>query len=158
MQHIGFNFSKIQAERVQELTPAPTINTNIEFTELVKDTVELLKDAEVLRVGFRFSITYHSANSLNQKKDTQGKEKESKDPPHASLIFEGTLLFTTTPETAKELLKHWKKREILPQTKIPLFNIILRRCSTKALELEEQLSLPPHIPLPQLRPKQEQAS
>lgn len=155
MQLIGFNFSKISTEKKSDLGPAPTINTNIEFTDVAKDEVALLKDAEVLRIGFRFSITYHTAAPKKDKdKETKEKEAQAKDA-QGSLLFEGTLLFATDKEKVKELLKHWKKHELPAETKIPLFNLILRRCSTKALDLEEQLGLPPHIPLPQLKPKQQ---
>ena len=149
MQLIGFNFSKINAEKIHALSPSPTVNTNIEFTDVVKDELALLKDAEVARIGFRFSVIYHAPSP---KKESKEQEKENP-PSDASVIFEGNLLFATPKEKLKELLKHWKKREIPQEIKIPLFNLILHHCTTKALELEEHLSLPPHIPLPQIKPQ-----
>ena len=136
MQLIGFNFTKIGAEKKEVLGDKPTINTNIEFTDVAKDAVDLLKDLEAVRVSFKFSIAYNA----NGKKDTLG-----------SILFEGNIVLSAPPEKVKEIVKAWKKKEFAPDFKIPLFNLILRRCSAKALDLEEQTGLPPHLPLPQFK-------
>ena len=60
---------------------------------------------------------------------------------------------SASKEDSKTLTKSWKKNEIPDGTKIPLFNVILKKCTTKALQLEEELLLPSHIPMPQLRPQ-----
>jgi len=51
---------------------------------------------------------------------------------------------------AKEVLKGWKDKETTDDFRIFLFNIILRKSNIKALQLEDELALPPHIPLPSL--------
>ena len=51
----------------------------------------------------------------------------------------------------KEILKQWKNKKISEDFKIPLFNLILRKSNVKTLELEEEMGLPLHIPLPHLK-------
>ena len=48
MQVIGFNFTKISAEREDKLERY-SLNTNIEFTNLEKEEVELLKDSNAIK-------------------------------------------------------------------------------------------------------------
>lgn len=151
MQVVGFNFTKVLAERQPEISPKTSINTNIEFLDLSKEEINLLKDQEVLKVTFNFSVDYSSSEKSEEKKERSSKEALGK------ISFEGLILLTTTDEEIKSILKSWKKKEIPSHLKVPLFNLILKKCSTKALELEEQLNLPPHIPFPQitLKPKEE---
>jgi hypothetical protein len=54
----------------------------------------------------------------------------------------------------KEILKQWESHIIPEEFKIPLFNIILKKSNFKALELEEDLLLPSHIPMPSIKPSE----
>ena len=54
------------------------------------------------------------------------------------------------PRIAREVLKGWKDKENLEEFRMFMFNVILRKSNIKALELEDELNLPPHIPLPSL--------
>jgi hypothetical protein len=44
--------------------------------------------------------------------------------------------------------KLWKKKEMPNAMRLPIFNFILRKCTAKALTLQDELGLPTHIPLP----------
>ena len=136
MQVIGFNLTKILAERDEKFIKG-SINTNIEFSDVKKETVELMKDAELSSIEFKFTINYAKPGN---EEEVQGFVK-----------FEGRILLATDKEQAKELAKSWKKKEIPEDIKIPLFNIILKKCSTKALMMEEDLNLPNHMPFPQIK-------
>lgn len=137
MQVIGFNFTKIQAERKPLVSPSMNINTNIEFNNVEKEKVELLKEAESLKLSFKFSIAYV-------------KKEEKKESEEAKVIFEGFLVLASFSEEAKDILKEWKKKQVPQNLRVPLFNIILKKCSVRALQLEEELSLPVHVPFPQI--------
>ena len=52
----------------------------------------------------------------------------------------------------KVLKKDWKKKKFNHPVKLPLFNFIMEKCNLKALQLEEEVSLPFHIPMPKLAP------
>lgn len=144
MRLIGFNFTQIAAERKQSLQQGMNINTNIEFTDVQEEKVEMLKDKTPLKVSFSQVITYSSP------KDAKKQEE------FAKLTFTGSMLLAASSEDAKELLKSWKKKEVPSGVKIPLFNIILSKCAVKSLQLQEELNLPFHPQLPRLSPQQPQ--
>ncbi len=144
MKVIGLNFTKISATKDSNFQVGKSINTDIEFTDVAKESVSLLKeDSEALRVSFRFSVTYLESDDKKSKKN-------------AEIAFEGNIIVSGTKDESKDIQKAWKKKEIQNSFKVPLFNLILRKCSPKALQLEEELNLPTHIPLPQIRPGPQQ--
>lgn len=65
MKIIGFNYTKISAEKAHRVVNA-TLNTNIEFLNVEKESMDILKDAEPLKISFRYNLTY------------EGKEKSQK--------------------------------------------------------------------------------
>lgn len=136
MQLVGFNLLKILAKRAFEYKKGP-INTNIEFNDITEEKLEILKDAKVLKISFIFSIAYTN--------------EEKKDEDMGEVTFEGHMLFSLTEDEFKEMTKSWKKKQIPEQYRIPLINFIIKKCSTKALSLEDDLNLPFHIPFPQVR-------
>ena len=136
MQVIGFNLSKVLAERSPDFTRS-AINTNIEFSNVEKEKVDLLKDAEAVKISFKFSVIY--------------EDREKKEKKNGEVSCEGVIVLSTSKEEAKDFHKSWKKKEVPKDTMIPLYNVILKKCSLKALQLEDDLNLPPHIPFPQIR-------
>lgn len=137
-QVIGFNLSKVTAERTSRYKAGSTmLNINIEFTGVDEDSVSLLKDSSVARVTFQFSLKY-------------AESEEKKDQPTAELLFGGVLLITLEKDELKDLLKSWKKKAIPDAMRRPLMNLILTRCAARALTLQEDLGLPSHIPIPQI--------
>lgn len=140
MQVLGFNFTKISAERFPDYKPGSSINTNIEFTNIEKEEISVLKDLEAVKISYTFSVTY--SKTENKKENKEGE-----------IIFEGNIIMSATKEETKEITKLWKKKEISNQFKVPIFNIILRRCSLKAAQLEDDIGLPIHLPLPKIELK-----
>jgi len=140
MQVIGFNFTKISAERTPEFKPS-SMSTNIEFTNVEKEKMDILKETEALKVSFKYILAY-------------GEEKK-KGPLPAEITFEGFIVLSADKEKSKELQKAWKKKTLPNGTKIPLFNLILKKCAAKALQLQEDVNLPSHIPIPKIKPKKE---
>ena len=140
MNSIGFNFTKILAHKNPDIKLGKGITTSIEYRDIRKEKVDIFKDREVLNFLFSFLIIYQGQD---------GKEK------HGELSFEGNMLFSVTPDESKEVLKLWKKKQIPKQFNIALSNFVLRKCSIKALQLQEELNLPQYPELPSLRPKEE---
>lgn len=133
MRVIGFNFTKISADRKTKLEKLEKINTNIEFLNVELDKVELMKEQNALKVHFKYTIEY--------------------EPKNAELVFEGLVLIQTPEDKAKEIQKDWKKKQIKDEIKIPLFNLIMQKCTLKALQAEEDLGLPLHIKFPKIQKK-----
>jgi hypothetical protein len=135
MNVLSFNFTKINGERSLDFRPSD-ISTNIQFIDISKDEIAILKDSEVLKVIFSFNIEYKSAK--DSKKQSQ-------------ISFEGIIHLSAGAAESKEILDSWKNKDLPQQFKDSLFNLILDKCSVKALSLEEDLSLPYHLPLPKIQ-------
>lgn len=143
MKVIGFNLSKVHAEKNKEFN-AKNINLNIEFTDIEKDKIDLLKDAEALKVSFKYSVEYADLE----------KEKKEKPEKQAEISFEGLIVLAADKKESKEIQSSWKKKAIPNSVKVPLNNLILKRCAAKSLQLQEDLNLPSHLPLPQIQLQQ----
>jgi len=136
MDIVGFSFNKISINRKKKAEAQIKINTNLEIKAIEKENADLFRGKEVFGFPFEFKVNY--------------------EPGFAEIIIEGSILSVLEPNSAKNLLKEWKKKKIPDEIRIPLFNIILSKCNLKALQLEDDLNLPFHLPLPRLK-KSEQA-
>jgi len=132
MKLVGFNFQKINAERLEGRTGNLKVNTKINVLEIKKMKSDFLKTKEeFVSVEFTYDIDY--------------------DPDFAKLQFSGRAVFSIEPKEVKNILKEWKGKKISEDFKIFLFNIIIKKSSLKALELEEDLNLPFHMPFPSVK-------
>jgi hypothetical protein len=143
MQIIGFNFTKIHGEKAENFSK-PTVSTNITFKNVEKEKISLLKEQDSLKINFEYRVDYDSSEK-SKKKESQG-----------SISIEGTIVLTATKEQIKEIQKSWKKQKLPPHFQVPIYNLILKKCSPKAISLEDDITLPVHLPLPQLRPVKKQ--
>ena len=141
MNIIGFNYHKVIADRSPSFKAPYHIDTNIEFLSIEKEKNALLKEAEILPTQFKFTLTYYIPDE---------KAKDKKLQKQGEILFEGTLLLSASQEESRDLLKSWKKKEIPQHLRQPLFNTILRKCTLRALALQEEINLPSHINIPLL--------
>lgn len=133
MKLIGFNFKKIDLEKKSDNLKDLKISTGIDISDLREVKSDLFNSSEeMISVKFEYTINY--------EKDV------------AVLKFQGNLLVSVEPQQAKEVLRQWKDKKIPEDFRLSVFNIILRKSSLKALQFEEELNLPPHIPLPSFKP------
>jgi hypothetical protein len=135
MKIIGFNLSKILCEKKDKGPEKLQINQNIDIKEVIKDKIPI-SQGEILIVKFNFTINY------------------SED--FAKVEFEGSVIIAPEKEELKEFLKSWKDKKIPEELRMPLFNFIMAKCNIKALTLEDDLNLPPHLPLPRITPQNNQ--
>jgi hypothetical protein len=134
MQIIGFNFTKILAERKERLEGRLEVKQNIDIKDVTKEKLPVSKD-EALKINFTFIISY--SETL------------------AKIEFAGNVILMPTPEELKEFMKSWKENQIPEAHKIPIFNFIMSKCNIKALAFEDELSLPYHIStLPRFVPEE----
>lgn len=134
MQILAFNFDKISAERKDSLKGKVEINSNINITSITSEKVAIVKDESsvALKFNFDFTVAYN--------------------PDFAELKFTGSILTVFDKEESKEVLKKWKDKKISDNVRIVLFNFILTKCNLKALQLEEDINIPTHVPLPKIMP------
>jgi hypothetical protein len=135
MQIIGFSLNKISVERQEKQQGKLEIKQNINIDNISKDEINI-SSKEVIKINFTFDVDYS--------------------PDFAKVELKGQTILLPEEEELKDILKDWKKKEISEKIKIPLFNFIMSKCNIKALELEDELSLPLHIPMPRLSPKKQE--
>lgn len=141
MKVIGFDFNKIAAHKADSLDK-PNISTNIEFTNVEKERLELFKEAEAMKVSFKYFLSYENSEEKPEEKNGE-------------VVFEGRIILSVSKDESKNMIKSWKKKKLPDSVKVPLFNLILRKCTPKALFLQDEIGLPSHLPIPRIAPKKE---
>lgn len=132
MKLMGFNFTKIHAEKKEAQIQKININTNIDISDIHKVKSDILKTKEeIIAVGFDYSINY--------------------DPGYAKIDFAGVVLVSLEQKESEEVIKMWKEKQIPENFKVSIFNVILKKSSLRSLQLEEELNLPTHVPMPSLK-------
>ena len=135
MKIIGFSFNKINVEKFKDKFDGLKIDTNIDIPEIkeIKSGPLKLKE-DLLGIDFSFVVDYQ--------------------PDIAKITLNGKIIVAVDSKVVKEVLKQWKNKKMPEDFRLRLFNIILRKSSIKAIQLEDEMNLPPHIPMPSLK-KQE---
>jgi hypothetical protein len=129
MKLVGFDFKKISIERFKDSAESLKFNTKLDISSISSLKSDILKTREeLLKIEFIYSVLY--------------------EPDFAKLELAGKIILAVEPRIAREVLKGWKDKETSEEFRIFMFNIILRKSNIKALQLEEELGLPSHIPLP----------
>jgi len=132
MKTIGFNFTKINLEKMSDNLKNLKITTDVNILDVKELKSDFIKSSERL-IGVRFEYT------INYEKDI------------AFLKFCGNLIASVEAKQANEILNQWKDKKIPGEFRLNVFNVILRKSSLKALQLEEDINLPPHVPLPSFK-------
>jgi len=136
MRVIGFHFKKISIEKFKESAEDVQIRTEMDVPKIKEVKQKILKTKDdLLEIDFEYVINYK--------------------PEFARVDLQGTILISVDPKTTKNLLKSWKTKEIPEDIRLEIFNVILRKSTLKALELEDELNLPLHISMPSFKKDQE---
>jgi hypothetical protein len=130
MKLVGFNISKISAEKAEKLEGSLNIKTNINLGEVSKlDSGLINSKDDLITIGFEYNINY--------------------EPNFAKVSFKGSVLFAFNQSDSKNLIKEWEKNKTIPENfRTPIFNAIFKKSNLKALQLEEDIGLPLHVPMP----------
>jgi hypothetical protein len=129
---IGFNFSKLLAEKKSQDFKDLKIDRNIKIESVEKIKPQSLQIREdMVEVRFKYGINYT--------------------PDVAKFDFSGSLLITAEPKVIKEFLGEWGDKKLPERHKVVIFNVIMRKSDIKALEMEDEMGLPLHIALPLIR-------
>ena len=122
---LGFNITKIQAEKNTDFKGKLEIQSNVNIINIEKHKIEIAKQ-DSLKVDFSLDIDYKELGKIS---------------------IHGTLFLTADNKLMKETLNNWKNKKH-SELQLKIINIILQRASIKALQIEEELGLPPPIQLP----------
>ncbi len=135
MKVIKFSYNKLFAEKLKRLNKV-FIETNIDFLKVEKEKTDFSQEEELLNISFVYNITY--------------KDAEKKSEKLGEIKISGNLIVLATQEEAKEIWKTWKKKDFPIAIKVFFSNQIIKKCLPNAVKLQEEVSLPHHIPLPLL--------
>ncbi len=125
MKFMGFSFTRLNVERGSENYKDLKINTNIDIVDVASAKSNFMKTKEeVVIIKFKYIVEY--SNKVG------------------NLDIEGNVAIAFDQKDAKELLKQWKNKKIPENLRAPIFNMILRKTTLKALELEDEMNLPLH--------------
>lgn len=130
MKIIGFSLHKLLIERKNQLKGKLSIKTKIDIEDIKTEEVPLSKNP-ALKFDFAYFINY--------------------EPNVAKIEIKGSVIALDDKDEGKDIIKEWKNKKFVSQLKVPLFNFILSKCNIRALEMEDEVGLPLHIPFPKLR-------
>lgn len=132
MKIVGFNFKKISIEKTSDKFKDLKINTNIDIIKVKQIKPEIFQPKEeLIEVEFDYLIDYN--------------------PNIAKISLSGTVLVMADTKIIKNFLKQWKKKKLPEEHRILIFNVILKKSNLKAMQLEDEMNLPLHIPLPSVK-------
>ncbi len=137
MRIIGFNLTKILAEKQEKAKEKVQIDQNINIRDISEEKIPI-SDEKALKISFSLTIVY-SDN-------------------YAKIEFDGNVLILVDKNELKKFLDAWKNKKIPEQERIPVFNFIMSKCNIKSLVLEDEMALPLHLPLPRLSPTNPQTT
>jgi hypothetical protein len=125
---IGFKYTKINVERNEESKGELKITPNININSIDKFKSE--SKQEILEIKFNFNIDYSSLGKIE---------------------LVGRMLLSADSKIVKDALEGWKNKKLDNNINMIILNVIMQKASIKALQLEEEMNLPPHIQLPRLQ-------
>jgi len=137
MAVIGFNLKKILVERKSLVRGDVKVSTKTKITDVKEESRKIAAGKDSLSFDFEFSIKYFGVG--DHKGDL------------ADVVFQGSVLCLIDPKDTKKIMEGWKKQEVPMDLKLSILNTILSKCTVRALDLEEELGLPPHTPLPKFK-------
>jgi len=135
MPIVGFNFTNIQAQKKNPIKEDTKIKISSKFgiTKVQKEKLPTgKKQSEGIRLDFEFSLDYQ--------------------PEIAFINIEGFIYYLEDPERIKEITQNWdKNKDIPPELKKQVLNTIILKATIRALSLEQEINVPPHMPFPSVQ-------
>ena len=132
MKIVGFTFKKISIEKTSDKFKDLKINTKIDILGVKQIKPEIFQPKEeLIEVEFNYIIDYS--------------------PDIAKISLSGNVLIMADGKVIKDFIKQWKKKKIPEEHRILIFNVILKKSNLKAMQLEDEMNLPLHIPLPSVK-------
>jgi len=136
MPIVGFHLEKTLAERTKKLQKGMKATHNITITSVQNEDIEFgkLSKKPGLKFTFEYTVDYQ--------------------PKIGKVLIEGSILYLEDEKIIKGILESWKKtKNINQEIAAQILNTAIVRCTIKALGLAQEVSLPPHMPIPTITPK-----
>jgi len=129
---IGFNFTKISAERKPDYDGKIETKSNLDIVKIEKVKTPATKQ-DSLRADFSVGVDYGKLGKIN---------------------LEGNLFLIADSKLIKETVEAWEGKKKPTDLQLGIVNIILQKTSIKAIQIEEEIGLPIHLQnlFPRIRP------
>jgi len=134
---IGYNFTKIEAERKKDVSGKVDISSTVKITSAEEKEIEVLNKQKVLEIGFEFTVEY--------------KEGFGKIHMTGFLLYDG--------RDTKDAVKMWKKDKKVPESiDLEVKNFLFKKCLTLAIILADEIRFPSPLPFPMVVPAKKEES
>lgn len=130
MAIIGFNFTKIAAQRISGRTGKINITNNIGVRNIEASKFSGDSKRSAVKISFRYDGIY--------------------DPKVAHLQFDGDVILLLEKKAADDLVAGWKEGKADTKILMGAMNHVLERCNIEAIILSRDLNLPSPVPLPKV--------
>jgi hypothetical protein len=132
MPIVGFNFDKIEVERIKNITTKLEIKNSLGIKDITTEKLPISNIEEVLKFSFEFNLNY--------------------EPGVGKILLQGHILYTDEPKKIKDIQKEWKKDKKIDSKLLEIMiNTILQKCHLKSLMLAQEVNLPLHMNLPSIQ-------
>jgi hypothetical protein len=130
MPVIGLNFKSIRAYiDEKKIVEKVDVNSTPQIQNITKKDLGAAGIKDVLSVEFNFVTKY--------------------EPRIGKIIITGEVLYQT--DDAKRILTMWKDKKLDSKLAVDVLNAIFRKCITKAVQITDDLKLPPPLTFPIVR-------
>jgi len=134
MPVVGFNFTKLLAEKTGEINQETRAKSDLKVVDVSQEKLPVGDAEEILKFTFSFTVEYGNAGLST---------------------MEGFLLYMEEPKKIKEIIKEWKEhKRVEADLMTQVLNNILFKTTVKALNLTQDVNLPPHFKLPYVKKQQ----
>ena len=132
MAVVGYNFTKITAEKNTQPKGNIKVRSNISIVDVNSATLSISNEANgTLRINFLFTTSY-------------GQDV-------GKIVIEGDVLFMNKKEVTDEVYKKWQETKKLDdKVAVEVLNNVLFNCNLKALNLSHDLGLPSPVQFPKV--------
>jgi len=132
MTIVGFNFTKIDAQRKKGIQGKIDIKNNVAIIGIEETKMPVDDKRKALKFDFEFNSIYQ--------------------PEFGYIKLAGEVIFIADKKEADEALKIWKKdKKAKGEFMQPIMNNILAKSNVEAVIISRDLNLPTPIPLPKVK-------
>jgi len=132
MTIVGFNFTKIVAEKKKPVKGKVSVENNV----AIKNVEEAKLAFDPKKAALRFEFLYVSKY----------------EPEIGNIELAGEIIFLIDQKEAAKVMKSWKKdKKVPPNILQPIMNNILNKSNVQAIVVSKDLNLPAPIPMPKMK-------
>ena len=132
MAIVGYNFSKVKAEKKASAKGKINISNTVKITDVKESDLKLDNTRKGLKIEVEFISNY--------------------EPDVGTIALVGEVLLIEESKKADEIFKSWKEKKILPKDETAaILNVALTKSNVQALILSQLITLPPPVQLPKVK-------